>query len=104
METTKDLLARNVDGLNYFDARWRVRYVVTDDLLSLVAAGLRQRGLDGLSNAHSGCACVLADLAPCGGPGLDCVGGVRVNGCDCGEGCDFHVMPRVEEQTPRVGA
>ena len=65
----------------------------------LLVAALRERGYDGLYQAGGmGCACELADLAPCENPDpINCHPGYR-GPCpapgvvDCGGDCDFHMV------------
>jgi hypothetical protein len=61
---------------------------------------LRARSYDGLWSPAGECACLLADLAPCGQEELsECKPGYR---SDCGEwcgfGCDFHIGPHKPEK------
>ncbi len=62
------------------------------DVIEIVKSWLRGHGYDGLYNEGE-CACVVADLAPCGEIGHDCKAGYKTDGCteDCGLGCNFHV-------------
>ena len=62
----------------------------------MMAEYLRLNGYDGLYCDECGCA--LPDLMPCGGEwAIDCVAGYRHEGCteDCGNGCDFHIGPKI---------
>lgn len=57
----------------------------------IVGAWLREHGYDGLYREE--CGCLLDDLIPCGGEGIDdCMAGYR-HPCDCGGECDSHVGP-----------
>lgn len=74
----------------------------TPFVTTVLSRGLRLGGWHGLYNEHHGCGCRVGDLAPCGEIQLGCRAGVETrfpDGCDCscGEGCDFHIGPRVED-------
>lgn len=63
-------------------------------LRELTAAALRAKGYDGLFFADYGCACLLADLMPCGVPLPYCQAGHKAacdGSCDSGK-CNFHVV------------
>lgn len=51
---------------------------------------LATNGYGGLCN-EDGCGCLLEDLMPCQGNPIKCMPGYNVP-CDCGEGCDFHIV------------
>jgi hypothetical protein len=55
----------------------------------MVKKYLEEHGFDGLLSDNRDCACLLADLAPCGEMSGACIAGHREE-CDCGEH-DFHV-------------
>lgn len=57
----------------------------------IVKKHLEEHGFDGLFNSDGECACLASELAPCGGEIADCEPGYRVDGCTCGQGCDFHI-------------
>jgi rubrerythrin len=61
----------------------------------MVATHLLAHGYHGLYNDDSNCGCELADLMPCTEPSPYCRPGVK-KPCDCGEGCDWHIVPREE--------
>lgn len=70
----------------------------------IVALWLRENGYDGLY--YDDCGCSHEDVAPCSSPSLDawvldCRAGYK-RPCDCGEGCDWHIGPRVEPAAPEV--
>jgi|Deesub1362A_J573_1020465.scaffolds.fasta_scaffold00385_51 hypothetical protein len=49
----------------------------------IVSAWLKENGYDGLYSPTAGCACLIADLMPCGNPGPDCRPGYRIaRDCD----------------------
>lgn len=55
------------------------------NVLAMVRDALAEGDFDGLANPRAGCACLLADLAPCGEVnGEDCVAGYRMR-CPSGE-------------------
>jgi len=55
---------------------------------------LKDKGYDGLVHERGECSCILDFLMPCGGEyAMDCEAGHRIDGCTCGEGCDFHIIP-----------
>jgi len=56
----------------------------------IVAEWLTEHGYDGLYDGDADCACLLGDVAPCGGPFGDCKAGYKVP-CDCGEH-NYHVQ------------
>jgi hypothetical protein len=58
---------------------------------SILQSWLKANGYDGLFSAWAECACTNDDLAPCGSIRMDCQAGYRVNGCDCGEGHEWHI-------------
>lgn len=60
------------------------------DIQQIVAHYLTEHGYDGLYN-EGVCACKLGELFPCGEPG-NCKAGYLREGCNCGEGCDFHIV------------
>ena len=62
----------------------------------LIAKYLRDNGYDGLAGDE--CGCGLDDLMPCDNP-LECVPGHAVP-CDCGEGCDQHIIPGLPNAHP----
>ena len=62
------------------------------NVLRIVEQYLRANDYDGLFNEHAECACLVADLAPCGQIGGDCQPGYRAP-CDCGDH-DFHVRAK----------
>jgi hypothetical protein len=68
----------------------------------IVAEYIKEHGFDGLYCADE-CACGLDNLIPCDGGGLSsCCTGYRVR-CDCGEGCDCHIVAeRPEEYSVRI--
>ncbi|GIV82743.1 MAG: hypothetical protein KatS3mg051_2097 [Anaerolineae bacterium] len=69
------------------------RQITCEDM---VRAYLEQHGYDGLVAEDINCACTLDDLMPCGGDyAMSCVAGHKVMGCspECGEGCDYHIVP-----------
>lgn len=58
--------------------------------LAIVQEYLEKEGFDGLYNEE--CSCLLDDLAPCwDGMQQDCTAGYRAP-CDCGEGCEYHIV------------
>ena len=63
---------------------------------NIVRRYIEANGLDGLYNEEAECGCALDDLAPCSFIGSDCLAGVKVDGCTCGEGCDFHTVAAEE--------
>lgn len=70
----------------------------------IVAEWLKEHGYDGLYRQE--CGCLLGDLIPCGGEGIDdCVAGYR-HPCDCGAECEalhcVHVGPErpIREDKP----
>ena len=58
----------------------------------IVAEWLAESGYDGLVEMDGECACSVDDLMPCSEPGVWCEAG-HVMKCDCGEGCDYHIVP-----------
>ena len=66
------------------------------DVKTIVIEGLIRRGYEGLYNIDGECSCALADLAPCDGLVTTCEAGV-LGSCDCGQGCDFHIVERPGE-------
>ena len=55
----------------------------------IVKRWLIENKYDGLYN--DGCGCEIDDLSPCGEMCDSCQAGVKVEGCICGDGCDFHI-------------
>lgn len=53
----------------------------------IVEQYLKANNLDGLFNEDLDCACLLADLAPCGEMGMECRAGMRVA---CPSSCNEH--------------
>jgi hypothetical protein len=76
----------------------RMRAMVPDvappTVENIVLRYLEAHGLDGLWNDDAGCGCSVEDLAPCCEISLECQAGVKVDGCTCGQGCAFHIVPR----------
>jgi len=68
-------------------------------VLEMVRDTIVGGGYDGLFNVDLECGCVLSDLAPCGEMPPDCQAGYRLDGCTCGEGCDFHVTATQPEKS-----
>lgn len=62
------------------------------DVLEIVKQYLKKNGFDGLFNANGECACHVDALCPCDGCFAECEPGYRVEGCDCGQGCDYHIV------------
>lgn len=60
---------------------------------SLIEDSLEMQEMDGLFEVNGECACGVGDIGPCGSIQADCRSGYRVDGCTCGEGCDFHIVP-----------
>ncbi len=66
---------------------------------------LTDNGYDGLFNTDidGGCACEIADLAPCQEVGLDCKAGYKEpcngDGYGCGGDCSFHIVLDKPNQT-----
>ncbi len=70
-------------------------------VLEIVRAYLVEHGYDGL--AGDDCGCLLSDLAPCGGNmNESCTAGHRVDGCTCGEGHDYHIVPGKRSEEPHA--
>lgn len=67
------------------------------DVLGIVRKYLEDNNYAGLYSAGE-CACTLDDLVPCDEILRDCCPGDKVAGCTCGEGCEFHLVERGEEQ------
>ena len=51
---------------------------------------LEDNGFDGLFNPGE-CSCPVDRLFLCDGPCDECEPGYRVEGCTCGNGCDYHI-------------
>ena len=66
------------------------------EVCEIVEEYLRKNKCDGLWNPETECGCEVDDLAPCGEGYFNCVAGYR-QPCDCGEGCDFHTGPPIDE-------
>ena len=66
----------------------------------IVEKWLKENGYDGLYNWSENCACCLDDLFVCGALSGGCEAGMKKMGCstECGEGCDFHIVPKEKEQ------
>lgn len=63
-------------------------------VLDFLRRNLKTYGYDGLYNLAGECACLVSDLAPCSNLDADhCHPGYRAP-CDCGEGCDFHIVEK----------
>jgi hypothetical protein len=58
----------------------------------IVKKFLTDNGFDGLFNVDGDCACPTNFLAPCGEISNNCEPGYRVEGCTCGQGCDYHIV------------
>lgn len=63
--------------------------MTTLTVLQIVEDRLRADGFDGLTHCDGECACLIADLAPCGEIGGNCEAGYRVP-CECGDH-DYHI-------------
>lgn len=69
------------------------------DVLEIVKQYLKKNGFDGLFNVNGECACSIESLAPCDGYMAECEPGYLVEGCTCGQGCEYHIVrdkPRKE--------
>lgn len=63
------------------------------NLMQITDEWLTQHGFDGLFNEDGECSCEVGELMPCGEPDTEfCEAGYKVNGCTCGQGCDFHIV------------
>jgi hypothetical protein len=64
-------------------------------VIEIVRSHLAREGYDGLYSPRRGCACRLADLAPCGEIGGDCWAGYETKcepeTCPIDGDCDFHI-------------
>jgi len=67
------------------------------DIDDIIEKYLIDNGFDGLCQVDCECACLLDDLFPCGDIYFSCRPGFKIDGCTCGEGCDFHVSPYCPE-------
>lgn len=87
-ETKENTGAANADAKRPVQRRVSCRDIVKEYLVA--------NGYDGLYCDE--CSCLPDDLFPCGGSGgdwiLDCTAGYKIDGCTCGEGCDFHTGPK----------
>lgn len=55
---------------------------------------MKENGYDGLCSLLGECACKLSDFIPCNDLDIDeCQPGKLVEGCICGRGCSFHIVP-----------
>ncbi len=65
---------------------WKAEVKCKMTIKGILEKWLKDNGYDGLCDNR--CGCVMDDLMPCKVP------------CDCGEGCEWHVMP---SRKKRVG-
>ena len=64
------------------------------DLGQIIQHYLQTHGYDGLYEVGGECGCLAEDLVPCDSPNLECQPGIMVEGCTCGAGCRWHIVPR----------
>ena len=62
------------------------------DVLEIVKKYLEDNGFDGLFNVNGECACPVGALCQCDECFSECEPGYRVEGCTCGQGCDYHIV------------
>lgn len=61
-------------------------------VMDIVKKFLKDNGFDGLFNVNGECACDVKSLCPCDGEITECEPGYRIEGCICGQGCDYHIV------------
>ena len=92
-----DLAAALSDALDRIAALTALAGIDPMTVREIVRQYLATSGLDGLYNRDGACACLVADLAPCGEIRESCEAGKRVpcdgtlDGCPCG----FHVVSAI---------
>ena len=67
----------------------------------MIARYLKEHGFDGLYDPSTRCSCELSELMPCQDScAISCLAGHKTEGCsaDCGDGCDYHIGEKKEEE------